>query len=110
MDPELQCIYIKCLQHENNIKIEFVNYIKDVLLDDTKIIIPFTNNKYYNTLEIISFKIFSEFEKNKINAEINIKDLNININYKNESEKSIILIIINNIIDNIINRKFSLTL
>lgn len=95
---------------DNSISITFLDYINDIIYDDSHTIIPFTDGKYYLLYQDICFKILKLLESMNISTNIHIKEMsgypiiyilsNIDINE--------LIVIITPIINNSINKKFSL--
>lgn len=101
--------YFKISEKNSELSISFAEYIKDVIHDETSTIIPFTNGKCYLLYQDISFKILKALQDVGITAEIRIEDTNKSpIIYISSLQKSNIIDIITPIINNSINRKFSL--
>ena len=103
--------YFKISQKEHNYSITFVEYIKDIIYDETNNIIPFTNGKCYLLYQDISFKILKALQIEGISAEIHIEEkLNTSpiIHISTLKQESNVIDIIIPIINNLINKKFSL--
>ena len=98
--------------NDNNKKITFIpkELIHDIYFDNTNHIIPYTNGKCYLVYQDITFRVIEYFENfsNKcsvqLNKQIKIPEIIINV----PKIDDINLSIINRIMTNYINSKFSL--
>ena len=84
--------------------------IQDIIYDKTSVLIPFSNGNVYLVYQVITFNIMEALEEFKININIDLNEKYPRIIISNIKEKDYInvLNISSSIINNCINKKFSL--
>ena len=96
---------------DNSISITFLHYINDIIYDNSNSIIPFTNGKYYLLYQDISFNILKLLQSMNITTDIHIQqELSGSpiIHILSNIDTAYLISIITPLINNSINKKFSL--